>query len=185
MALVTTLSNLIGDDEKLCWKWWKYDIWQALASLAQDLPLELAPSTAAPALKILWEEEIWDLAVAICRPETAVAAIFSNLNLAEENRNLERTLVSELIYKIMCRYPGKISVQWQAHGVKKQSKLQNRCLGKHYHKIIKLYKTWVNPLYFNSIPFFISVRKNHIFCKILWIVESTKSNACCEKEKRL
>ena len=70
-------------------KGWIYDIWEPLASLAHEAPSELAPRIAAPALTILREEEMQGLAVAIWRPEAAVAAILNKLNFLEENRDLQ------------------------------------------------------------------------------------------------
>jgi len=89
IAFVTALFNLTEDDMKVLWKGWIDDIWEPLASLAHDAPLELAPRIAAPALTTLWEEEMQGLAVAIWRPEAAVAAILDKNNFLEENWDLQ------------------------------------------------------------------------------------------------
>jgi hypothetical protein len=89
IAFVTTLFNLTEDDMSVLLKGWIYDIWEPLASLAHEAPLELAPRIAAPALTILREEEMQGLAVAIWRPEAAVAAILDKNNFLEENWDLQ------------------------------------------------------------------------------------------------
>lgn len=111
IALVTTLLNLEEDDVRLLWKSCADEIWHALASLLQEATLVLPPRNVVHPLKSLLEEEIQGLAAAICRLDAAVVAIWTNRNLAGENRNLHEVRATLLIQKVMSERSHKAKCQ--------------------------------------------------------------------------
>lgn len=92
IAFVTNLSIFRDDDVKLWWKGCADAIWHALESLVHEASLKLPLSIAALDTKALREEDMQGLAVAICRLEAAVVAIFNKWNLTKENKDLHNAL---------------------------------------------------------------------------------------------